>query len=1324
MMNYPQPFDPATLPEEPLQLIEASAGTGKTYSITSLYLRLLLERELPVEKILVLSFTEAATAELHERLRNRLCAALIAFRRGGESADDFLVQLVRRSSDPARRQLLLQKALSEIDQAAVLTIHGFCRRILQQGAFESGLAFELELLAELDDFFRELVHDFLTTVFHRDDSRLLTLLRQEGWAYWEQWARLALGHRLAPLSGEVGEDELRRCLDAALAAFTEARQGWRADQAAIEQELQNGAFNKPVADYLDAGLAQRLAAYLAPTAPDSLVVPPGSSELTPANFADPAAGVCNKMAIKKGQIPRHPFFSAWASYLNTLAELAAVYRRHLLGQLLNTARRQLPVRLYAAGYQSFDDLLYNLAAALKGEGGQRLAAFIAGRYPVALIDEFQDTDPIQYLIFKTIYGRGRSGPGPEAAPDPAARRLLLIGDPKQAIYAFRGADIFAYLEAAREAGPQRYSMNVNWRADRGMVAALNALFAGVEQPFVVPEIAFQPVAPRPDAADLWQGGEHGGRAPLQFLTLDPEDVASLPAARGAKVPGRSNLEKLIPELLAADLVRLLQGGAKIGQAGAEEQPRPLQPGDIAVLVRSNRQAEEMQAALRRLGVKAVVRSRSGVLAGREAGQLLMLLRGLLDQAGEEERRGAIISELLGGSPAELRELNDDEKKWQEWLSRFSRWRGLWRERGLMAMMRAIGEERQLTARLLSLPDGERRLTNYRHLYELLQRREQEQHLRATVLIKWLEQNRADPRSDGAGEEQELRLESDEAAVQVLTIHRAKGLEFPVVYCPYLWKTWRPDRKKPRHDEVLLYHEPAAGGRGRLALLPDEQCRDQRQNEQLAEEMRLLYVALTRAKHCCLVIWEAATGYQDSALARLLFGEEQLAGLAELTREEMLAMLAERVAEQAHWQLRRLPRRGQVAAWRDPAAALAQVEPVFRTLKRDIGPAWRMGSFSQLAAGAPEFRDPGEGRDYDAAAGPPLAGAGSLLAAGNLSAGDYLPATQPAAPPAERPVVGESAGIVAQLDGPDVRPAAGAYGEPVDGSVKGPVGEVIGGGGGGPIGGDDAEPPPELAGRLAGRIPLADFPAGLAAGNLLHRILELAAFDEPAGLPKLIEPQLAAFGFARQGLPVTLELALKAMLATPLSAAESFCLGEIANRQRLNEMAFTFPVCQDGRPLEPAGLAAVFADHPGPWPATYPRRLAALSFSGLQGFMKGFVDLIFRRGDKWYLADYKSNLLGATYADYRPQRLLEPMVEHHYLLQYHLYCVALHRYLQMRLPDYDYRCHFGGVFYLFLRGMAPELGPAAGIYFDCPAPALIEELSRRLAGSVHPVKSTG
>ena len=1194
-----RPFDPLELPLAGVQLIEASAGTGKTYSIASLYLRLLLEKRLAVDKILVVTFTEAATAELHERLRRRLAEAVEAFRSGNAPADDsFLAALLAQSRDRPVDLLLLQKALAEIDQAAVATIHGFCQKMLRQGAFESGIPFALELLTDLLPLQEEVLADYLAGIAHRDDSRLLALLQdQQQIRRLRGMVRAGLQHRDFPLAvgAEIEAAEIAVLLPEAERAFTAAARCWREESAAILADCSRARLVKNLQDRLDADLGRELAAYLEAPRPPSFVAPAGSEKLTPEAFNDPDGKACTPTGIKTGQVPGHPFFQLWQQYLTSLARLTTAWRLIVVRDLIAFARHEVPRRLAAARTQSFDDLLYGLKQALEREGGAELARLIAGRYPVALIDEFQDTDPVQYAIFQQIYG---------SRPDAA---LFLIGDPKQAIYGFRGADIYAYLKAARSSGG-RHTMNVNWRADREMVAAINRLFAGSGS-FYEQEIEYHRVTARPEAVGGWQPGAGMAGEAFQFLLADAGERAS-----------KTSLEKVIPDLVATDIARLLAGGGKVRGEAAR-------PGDIAVLVRTNLQAAAMQRALRNQGIKAVLYSSASVFEGPEARDIFCLLHGLAGRGGEAGCKAALATDLLGITAEELMRLSGDQAAWQRKLADFSRWQTRWRERGFMAMIRTIIEEEGVAARLLSLDNGERRLTNFRHLLELLHSAERDGHRRPPALLKWLGERISG--SESGGEEAELRLESDEQAVRVVTIHHSKGLEYPLVYCPYAWQGSGPE--KIAKEELFSYHDPQAEWSGRLALFPDAGQRQRRFAESFAEELRLLYVALTRAKHCCMVVWAGVKEYRYSALAWLLHRPESPDALASFSHRELVDLFRQRLAEVPEWGMREiggcLDEKWQIGVARE-ATTVAAGE--CRRPERSFDARWRVGSFSQLIA-------QGEGESGE-----------------------------------DKGAMGESALPVRAKGG-------------------------------------------QVPADWAATVPLAAFPAGTGPGNAIHRIFETIAFDEPGRHSEQIVAALRGAGLSPEQWLEPVQQGLRHVLQTPLgTGTDAFCLAEISQAQRLTEMPFILPVRQEREAMTPAELAAIFAQYPEGMPEAYAARLARLAFPALQGFLKGFVDLVLVREGRWYIVDYKSNLLGGCYQDYRPEQLAAVMAEHHYLLQYHLYSVALHRWLAARLAGYDYHSHFGGVFYLFIRGMSPELGPAAGIFHERPPQARIEALSTLFA----------
>ena len=1209
-----RPLDPMAVPLEGLTLIEASAGTGKTYTIANLYLRLVVERGLTVDEILVVTFTEAATAELQDRVRRRLRAALDAAT--GRGADDEMAVLLERTSQTTV-QRRLQIALADFDEAAISTIHGFCRRMLQENAFESGVPFDIELEADQGPLHEELLADFWAREVAGADPLWVAALRGR------KVTADSLGDLLRTAIASPDTAVIPERVDTKdgpaifRMAFTAAREAWLAHRDAVEAELlhspalKRSSYRAPTVG----SLIDDLDRWFADEDPRDPVPPKNLERLTPDALA---------RGTKKGQDPpTSPFFSACPALLAT----RQVFDHQLLRlrrRLVDYARAEHGPRKVERNCLSFDDLLHRLDGALTGEGGERLARTIRRRYRAALIDEFQDTDPVQYRIFRAIYG-GRREP------------LFLIGDPKQSIYAFRGADVFAYLRAVADAGERGYTLGINWRSDPSLIRAVNGLFGRGEHPFVVDRIRFGPVAARPGSRD---GLRIDGQTPpsLQIRFVPRDGSPGRPGTQGAITGDFSDKE--LPDRVAADIARLLSSGATL-QRQDEDQPTDLRAGDVAVLVRTNAQAMAMQRAMRRLRIPSVLRSQESVLTSDEAGELLTLLRAVHEPGDAGRVRAALATDLLGLTGDHIAALRDDDRAWEVWARRIRSWRETWEKGGFIQLFRRVLEARTKTgtltdappahARLLGMVDGERRMTNLLHLAELVHRAEVQGRMGCGGVLRWLARHIADPKQQA--DAAELRLESDELAVQLVTIHKSKGLQYPVVYCPYLWKRWRGDSDKP-----CVFHDPEQRDRATLDLGTGElaEHRVLAGRESLAEDQRLLYVALTRAEHLCVTVWGAFTGAGSSPLGYLL---HRPAGLIDPKRLD--ANLRGLDDDQLRADLQR------IAAGTDGAIAVEDLsmEPApvappaeagqqplsARSARRSVRLPWWPSSFSRLAASEEALTpDEAEGLDRDRAAEDPRT---------------------------RRPdAVGED------------------------------------------------------------RVVLWEFPKGARPGSCIHEIYEDLDFQTPDGLTDLVKAKLGRFGLSADRWGDTLAGAIRDSLATPLDVDTGrLVLAGISASQRVNEMEFIFPVAHGrGRRLTAGRLASVLGRHGGP-AARYADRARGLGFGALRGYLRGFIDLTFEHEGRWYVADYKSNWLGEGRDHYDDVGIWSAMAGHHYVLQYLLYLVALHRFLRVRLPDYDPNRHLGGTYYLFLRGMDPSTGPARGVFEDRPPAALILELSAMLDG---------
>jgi exodeoxyribonuclease V beta subunit len=1142
----------------------------------------------------VVTYTRAATAELRERIGTRLRAALAELEGGGGrggATPDALVARWRSAGRAERARERLRACLAALDQAAIFTVHGFCQRALREAAFESGADFELELLEDPRPLLDEIAADFWArrlSDLESSEQVFLRYLRTRARLDPPALVRLALRLLRQPgapiLHGARGADEPPG-VDEWERSFAALRELWRRERGAVVSLLEGARQDLRQNSYSPRQICKYAAQMDAALLDGRACLGWTFEDVRRLSTTGIRAG------LRSGRTaPEHPVFEACQALLDAeqRLEIAARARTQaLLVEFAAQVRAALEARLAVEGLQTYDSLLTRLHAALDGEAGGALARQLRRSYGAALIDEFQDTDPLQYAIFRRVFGDG-------------GLPLVLIGDPKQAIYAFRGADVFAYLRARREAGTRAPPLDVNHRADPGLIRALDALYGPAPDPFFNPEIVYRPVRARDGARDAFQGG-----APLQILF----------AGRDA-LPGADELAGAI----AAEIARLLDGPARVaGQA--------VKAGDVAVLCRTNRQASQVQDALRTAGIASALQGDRSVFDSDEAEDLERVLRALASPTDPGARHAALATRVLGLTAAELRALGRDPRAADAQLREFGRWHSLWVERGalaaLRAMLRAPDAQHGASARtLLGQAGGERRLTNLLHLAELLQRAARQLHLGPLAQVRWLARMRADDSARAAelGEEQQIRLESDAHVVRLATVHRAKGLQYPIVYVPW---AWTPATLGSDDRAWAAFHDGAGQLVVDLGSAEHDDHVDCAQREARAEAARLLYVALTRARHRLSLVWGAFAGAERSPLARLLGVEGE---------------------------------RDAAAQWRALGALRARAPGALELVRLEAG-------------GPPAAAAADEGA-------PPL----------RARALRHVPRRQ-------RRISSFSGMVHAQLRPDDPRDHDGAL---VDLDAEG-------------AGGRDAGPP----------VALADFPRSARAGVLIHELLEQLDFAvaDPLRLGAEVERVLARQGFETRWTPA-LTRALGEVLEAPLEPRGALRLRDLPRARRLGELEFVLPVAvRSGATwLGAARLAAAFERFAAAeLAAAYAPRLRQLQFPDLTGHLRGFIDLVFEHAGRWYLADYKSNHLGDRVEHYAPERLREAMLAHHYVLQYHLYALALHRYLRFRLPDYDYERHFGGALYLFVRGMAPSHPPGWGVYADRPPRALIEALSAALDG---------
>ncbi|EZH78122.1 exodeoxyribonuclease V subunit beta [Aeromonas hydrophila] len=1165
------------------RLIEASAGTGKTYTIAGLYLRLLLghgplieegkdagqpsahERPLSVTEILVVTFTEAATAELRGRIRARIHEARLAFMRG-ESKDALLSQLLAEVEDHELAARRLLAAERQMDEAAVFTIHGFCQRMLKQNAFESGALFETEFLTDDSQLRLQAVSDYWRSEFYPVDKPLASAVR----ALWPSPAALLremgswLDNSELEMRPPAGDETLVARHQAAMARIEAVKREWLAQGDEIRRQT-DGQVSRYTGKNYEGWLAK-----IADWAQDE-----ASGYVIPKELERFGQTVLEENLKKGGAVPTLPLFSQ----IDELLASRPGIRDLILQRAAVVVRSRMQASKRQAHQLSFDDLLKDLDGALGSGLGEQLCERIRATYRVAMIDEFQDTDPQQYRIFHRLYG---------GHTDTA---LLMIGDPKQAIYGFRGADIFTYIQARRNVSAH-YTLGRNWRSSRALVAAVNGLFERAKDPFIYEaDIPFLPV-------------EAQGKSKALQLDGEAAPVLHCWQLSGQPTFNKGDYQSRMARATAVEIHRLLtlarEGKAQIGD-------QPVKAGDIAVLVRTGAEGKLVQQELARLAIASVYLSnRESVLAQVEAREILLILHACQNPGEERSLRAALATGLFDLDAKALDELASDERAWESAVQEFMEYRKIWHKRGVLAMLRALLHRRNLASSLLASPNGERRLTNFLHLGELLQQVSCELD-GEYALLRWL--GEAASRPDGQDAEQVLRLESERKLVQIVTIHKSKGLEYPLVFLPFICSH--------RAADTPLFHEAdGAGNRTVLDLTGAEASLAEADRERLAEDLRLLYVALTRGVYAT---WlglapvrsgngkSEKTDLHQTAIGYLLQkGEEgDAATLATALTKLAQALPGVAVGEPS------LTRPAPMAVEEEQPGE-PQVRHFTGTLERD----WWISSYSGLAA-------QGHGHSKGVLANPGF----------------------------DDEVVTEAAALAADL------------------STAQP----------------EEAPPPFIF----------TFPKGARPGTLLHSLFETIDFQSASGEPltEHIATLLAQDGFDESWAQV-LQQQVEAVLDTPLDTGfgEPVRLRDLAPERKQVELEFFLPM---GRVTAPA-LTALCQQHD-----PLSRGNKPLSFATVQGMLKGFIDLVFEWQGRWYLLDYKSNHLGMSPADYSRPALEQAMAEHRYDLQYQLYSLALHRLLALRLPGYDFDQHFGGVFYLFLRGM-----PQGGIFHTRPSRELV------------------
>jgi exodeoxyribonuclease V beta subunit len=1181
-------------PTQSRVMIEASAGTGKTYSISKLVIHEILGG-LTIDEICVVTFTVAATQELRERIREDLIVlkdALFRSKNKFELNEEQNDAITTFGVDPNSPETLQKTctALTNFDQASVFTIHGLCQRLVQENAFESGVLFDVDLITDTSMVTEQICRDFIRdrlylgqehptykSIFPSEDT-LKKIIQQ------------SLGSKTMILhpSTELPFEDIHKAMEPILISLCAIGEQFALNTDEI-YELLWGKGSPISGTYYKKNSWPSQSKKLIQTLMDPINAKTTDLDLVKKFSLD----TLDAPEAKTKAHASTPIYHKALEQLNGCAEkildlqnLSHQAKAAVIQDFMSYARKQYKRAKDRAGVQGFDDFVIQCRHATIHN--PKFVEIVRSKFKVAMVDEFQDTDKFQFDIFYHIFGQSET------------HRLIMIGDPKQSIYGFRGADIQTYLEA-KTLAEGHYTLGENYRSNPKLVDITNAFFAHrTKLPFALEGIDFMPVEAKAHRGELVRetekplfeiNWEMGGK---DSLDKDSKSKGSL----DKDSMNKDQLTKVNLRRCAQVIAEHLRAPSSISKDG---ELSSVQPADIAVLCFKHDHLALVKEYLSELGVNAVRPKSGNVFNSAEATGIEKFITAIIRPS--EDRIKSFFFHTLRYSSSEIHEMHEDDMA--EHVNRFRDYARQWPNKGVVSIVEKMMEDYELRRRMVRGGIAERYLTNISHLAELLGA-EYELNKSLDHLVSYMEDQR-----DESNEAHEQRLESDQSAVKLMTIHGSKGLQFPLVFCPDLF--WRSF--EPHQPQVLIYGSESLGpGKKIINVVPKSASWEEdligQKIDALREHLRLIYVALTRAVHFQWIGLGHSNMLEKSSLSWFFSNESQMPGASLCSKDELKSALQ---------------------IW------CKKVGATFT--ERETAPPIRYPSVST----------PMESKGRLSTKGPlkirvSQRGISSFSSLTKYSSESHTPYQETQ----EIPVA-----------------------QPKPGSIH-------------------------------------DFPRGPKIGDCFHEMFEDLDFTKGEQIKSLCEKKLKKYSLDKdyQGNEVlTQRLATTTKMVKDVlnSQQGDFRLKDISLSQRKSEMEFYFKISKLSAPR----LANIFKFH-GSSDLTieYAQRLKMLSIKLTNGFMTGLIDLVFKVGEKYHVLDWKSNYLGPTAEDYRD--LQSAMVSHNYLLQAHIYILALHMALKKRMENYNYDEHIGGAHYVFLRGVTDE-DPKLGWFHDKPPKALIEAL---------------
>ncbi|WP_096910966.1 MULTISPECIES: UvrD-helicase domain-containing protein [Acinetobacter] len=1204
---------------EGLHLIEASAGTGKTYTLSSLMVRIFLEKYLP-NQVIATTFTRAAAAELKSRIRLRLVEVQQFLEPLRSVLETDIHTLAEQEADPLKQQVLhsfapriayacerLKLVIDQLDELFVGTLDSFSQKLLREFAFESGKIEAAQITDDAKSYTRQLIHDVLREWIQSQPQAVIDTLYLVG-------GLKSVDHFVSMVESSLNFSSAQFKLPAMPEIELAQSQQWQQQAQQIELEqfadyfqldgayytfingtsFRNNAFNRLFCESIPLLL--------------NALAEQENSQVFDAYFADAREAVFKfldkfeqQKIFKKCPVEvsegfyQHPMLLQLSALFQELQNTQQQFEQlqvYLKAYLCTEVKKRLPQVLQQKGETTFAQQIKTLSEALKGEQGQRFAIFVQARYPLILVDEFQDTNQDQDDMLASIWRH------PQRYQKGC---MIMVGDRKQAIYGFRGGDMLTFLNAHQDIMAKQgreYKLIHNHRSVKELVEVIDILFQ--RQVDFGEQVRYDPIqaGSRPHPALI--ENDQLNPAPLRWLQLqDGNEQATQVAWKIQTLLNQAALQQLY-----------LDGERR--QAICED--------DIAVLSRSHRQLDEVQYMLERLGIRVNRPSKRSVFDSAIAQDVAALFTAILHPYDEAKLKRALLSRLFGYDLSRLLALEQSPEGLSHYIQQFDDIREMWLSQGfLTAWQRCLnqfGIWQQLVA--TQSKDNERAVVNLRHLTDLLS--QHSEHVQGIQnLYHWYLKQLHAP------SDREWELEhklSSEAGVQLMTIHQSKGLEYKIVFLLGANKAFSEMQKTLNFSTTEVQNPETGQSRmQRVVAVADKNFLqpieiDQHQQRALAEQNRLWYVALTRASHRVYAVFEPEKG-EKNKLSGLAFWKNQGESFHHAYSADELPVLERPQAQH----LQQHPQQLQLRALELPEQRFyARAKTSFSYLAQHL--KHKANRVDRLANINSDFEQ-----------------AEDEL---NLLAVETASAAQPIA------------------------------------WIK------------------------------------QHFPKGTLAGNFLHEIFEQIDFQRAETwveeirrrfkntyqslwleLLEQYQQQFPEQQNAEQQLYQWIAEWLAEVLITPLD--QGFQLKQLTSGQYLSECPFYLALSD--RVLAMQRVQQLFEEYG----IEMPELLEAKSAR----YLNGSIDLVYFDGQRYHIADYKSNYLGTAQSDYQQAQIAESMSLSSYWLQAALYLVALHRYLGVKLQDYDMQQHLGGASYLYLRGMNGQ--PQQGCLYWKPADEFILRL---------------